>query len=249
MFPGPGGRLLSAKVRSSTVTTPECILFDLGSTVLDGTFDPLPGNVAILARSRNPHGVTPEQMQRVADQLDATIRPLKDASKLEVHIHMFQRLLFALVQIEPEGTPEELELCFWDAAVHWHPTDGVLLVLAELKSMGIRKGIVSNFAFPSSTISRELQRQGLLQHFDCIVSSADYGLRKPAKALFEVALLRAGCKAENTWYVGDAFETDVLGALGAGMVGVWFNPGRKSKPIAIPCVEIHDWSELPRLVG
>jgi putative hydrolase of the HAD superfamily len=228
--------------------TPMWVFFDLGGTVLDAAVDPLAPCVALLARSRNPHGVTPEEVQKVADELDVTFFRLKGQSPLESHIHAYNRLLCTLVRIEPEGTPEELELCVYDAAFRTHPTEGLMPALLELKDMGVRKGIISNVDFSGSTICRELDRQGLRGHFEHVICSSDYGLRKPYKMIFDVALLKAECKPVEAWYVGDTFEHDVVGAAGAGLRAVWYNPTRKAKPRDVACLEIHSWSELPGLI-
>jgi hypothetical protein len=69
---------------------PKWLFFDLGSTVLTGTFEPMQGNVAILSRCTDAHGTTPEDMQRTADRLDANFQEMKAQCNLEVHIHSFQ---------------------------------------------------------------------------------------------------------------------------------------------------------------
>ncbi len=227
--------------------TPKWVFFDLGGTVFDITFDPMAPNVAILAHCRNPHGVTPKEVQKVADELDATIFRLRGQSPLESHIQTYNRLLCTLLRIEPEGTPEELELCLWDS-LSWKPTQGLVAVLEELKDMGVRKGIITNIESSGSTVWRELDRQGLRSHFDHVVCSSEYGFRKPHRMIFDVALLKAECKPVDAWYVGDTFEHDVVGSAEAGLRPVWYNPAGKAKPRDMACLEIHSWGELPALV-
>ena len=52
-------------------------------------------------------------------------------------------------------------------------------------------------------------------HFEFIISSSDYMIRKPDKRLFEIALLKSGLTADKVWYCGDSIYCDVNGAHNA----------------------------------
>ena len=68
-----------------------------------------------------------------------------------------------------------------------------------------------------------LKRIGLDHHFADIVTSVDIGVPKPHPRIFEETLRRSGLQAESTLHVGDHPETDVFGALNAGMQAAWIN--------------------------
>jgi putative hydrolase of the HAD superfamily len=226
---------------------PSCILFDLGGTILEGTFDPLLGDQAVLAHSRNPFGISPDDIELVAKRLDATLLELKEASLLEVHIFAFQRLLYTLTQIEPYGTPEQIEQYFWNAAFNYLPTPDIAVVLENLLNSGIRMGIVSNIAFSGGIVINELIRHNLLGYFEHVICSSDYGFRKPSKILFDIALLKMKCRPEETWFIGDNYDIDVLGSVAAGMTGIWYNPSHKARPKGLPNLEVHSWMDLAHL--
>ena len=62
---------------------------------------------------------------------------------------------------------------------------------------------------------------------------------KPDRAIFDAAV-RAACGNEGAvgrrkLYLGDHWETDVLGARGAGWLPVFYNPGR----VPLPARAIH----------
>ena len=167
----------------------------------------------------------------------------------ESTISSFQRLLYGLLDIEVEGTPQEIELLFWDASFAMEPTPGITKVLTQLKDQGIRLAVLSNMTFGGAVIAHELRKHGLSGYFDFVASSSDYGFRKPAKVLFEVVLRKAKCQPDQAWYVGDSFEADVMGASGAGLHPVWYNPARIVTESPVRHLEIHEWSELVSAVN
>lgn len=58
---------------------------------------------------------------------------------------------------------------------------------------------------------------------DELVVSEETGFIKPDPRIFQVALQRVGCSAEEVVMVGDAWKADVLGATGAGIRAIWLN--------------------------
>ena len=228
----------------SSMNRPKCIFFDFGSTLMAGSFDAMEGNRAILRHARNPCKVTPEAMQELADTLDREILALKNATLLESTTYSFQRLLYDLLGIRVKGTPQQIELIFWDAAMSMVPTPHISDVLAELRKRGIGLGVLSNMTFSGRAIARELNKHHLGRFFSVVAASSDYGFRKPAKLLFDAVLKRTGCRPEQAWHVGDAVEADVMGASGAGIYPVWYNPNHAVAGLPVPCLEIHDWREL-----
>jgi len=86
--------------------------------------------------------------------------------------------------------------------------------LPELRSQGVKLVGVSNW---DCSLGEVLDRCGLSQHLDAVVSSAGAGARKPDPAIFERALALAGCRAGEALHVGDTPEEDVQGARAAGI--------------------------------
>ena len=66
-------------------------------------------------------------------------------------------------------------------------------------------------------------RMGLGNCFAFVVFSQDVGIAKPDARIFEATAARAGCQVSQLLHVGDALETDVAGANGAGVTSVWLN--------------------------
>jgi putative hydrolase of the HAD superfamily len=96
----------------------------------------------------------------------------------------------------------------------------------------------------------ELHKVGLLDYFDPIIISGDFGYRKPDKRLFQLALDGMGIAAEHTLYIGNDMYRDIYGAREAGMKTVMFdsNQGTKEHLGIIPDYTITDYRELVRLL-
>ena len=149
----------------------------------------------------------------------------------------------------------ELEELFWDAAAPCTPTPGMPRLLALLREKGIRTGVISNMGFSGAALARRLQKTFPEHRFDFVISSADYILRKPDPHIFALGLHRAGCRAEEAWFLGDNLRCDILGAASAGILPVYYaldlgDAYREPQDVdALPAhLVIRDWDELIRLI-
>jgi putative hydrolase of the HAD superfamily len=86
--------------------------------------------------------------------------------------------------------------------------------LQRLREAGMTLVCVSNWDI---SLEQVLDRCGLAELLDGIVSSAAAGARKPDPAIFATALELAHCQAREAIHVGDTAEEDVEGAAAAGI--------------------------------
>jgi putative hydrolase of the HAD superfamily len=227
------------------VHTHRAILFDLGGTLLgQEIFDPLAGTTHLLAFARNPRGVSALQIQELARTLDADITPRRESSTLEFHTRHFQRLLYDRLEISFNRSEAEVELEFWKGAMRLQPEPGIAETLAELCKLDIPLAVISNSSFSGEVLTWELAHHNLDSFFEFVMSSADYGLRKPNPLLMLTAVGRLNLNPADVWYIGDMPDKDVAGARAAGLQSVWYNPLHRGDPESMPDVEIHHWNEL-----
>jgi len=81
-------------------------------------------------------------------------------------------------------------------------------------------GIVSNFAMPEC-VDKLLEKHGLNTFFDVVVVSGAVNKRKPSPEIFQKALKKLDVSAENTVFVGDTVDADVIGPKAAGMKSIF----------------------------
>ncbi|MBI5458671.1 TIGR02253 family HAD-type hydrolase [Methanobacterium sp.] len=93
--------------------------------------------------------------------------------------------------------------------------------LIYLKKSNYQMGVISN----GLTIKQweKLIRLGLYHFFEDVVTSQEAGSEKPDRKIFQLALERMGCQAEESVMVGNKFSEDILGATKAGMSAILVN--------------------------
>ena len=70
---------------------------------------------------------------------------------------------------------------------------------------------------------KKLAACGLRDYFDTIILSEDAGANKPSSAYFDYAMKTSGAERQSTLMIGDNLQTDILGALNAGLDAMLFN--------------------------
>ena len=101
------------------------------------------------------------------------------------------------------------------------PVTGVRETLEALRkeyAVGVGTNMTADYQF------RKLQKLGLLDLIDFMVSSEEVSAEKPDKRLFDACAEKAGCRAAECVFVGDSVTHDIRGALDAGMWAVWLSP-------------------------
>ena len=135
-----------------------------------------------------------------------------------------------------------LELEFWKASVELDPEPDISETLTALAAHQVRMGGVSNHPGSGAVLSWELQRHDLLRHFEFVISSADYGIRKPHGVIFRSAVSKLGLKPSEVWYVGDSLENDILGENQFQMPAIWYNRRQQEHGgFARPEAEVRCW--------
>ena len=99
--------------------------------------------------------------------------------------------------------------------------DGAHELMGYLKQKGYRMHMCSN-GFHEVQY-KKLAACGLRDFFDTVILSEDAGVNKPSPQYFDYALKVSGAERATTLMIGDNLNTDVLGALNAGLDAMLFN--------------------------
>ena len=119
-------------------------------------------------------------------------------------------------------TAEELGV----ALPKWHGEDEFLYEDAipcfEALSKKYKIGIIAN---QSLGTEERLERRGILKYIDLVVASAEEGVAKPDKRIFEIALERSNCKPAHAVMIGDRIDNDIIPAKRMGITTIWVKRG------------------------
>jgi putative hydrolase of the HAD superfamily len=123
--------------------------------------------------------------------------------------------------------------------------------LAYLKKLGYNLGIIANQAVGTSS---RLYNWGLLEFFDLIVASGEFGISKPNLSIFEKALELSNCHSGDSVMVGDRLDNDIKPAKSLGMKTVWIRKGLSRYQNVRYGKNIADWiveniSDLKEIFG
>ena len=167
------------------------IFFDLGSTLIDEEDCKEYRAAETLKQSGAPSN---EEFYRQMEYLaSVNMLPYKDAVKK-----------FGLEQVK---WPKHLEKLYPESRE----------VLQALHGR-YKLGIIAN---QSAGTEERMVRFGIRDYFDVVVASAEAGVAKPDKRIFELALSQAGCSAKEACMVGDRLDNDIAPAAEMGMYTVW----------------------------
>ncbi len=91
----------------------------------------------------------------------------------------------------------------------------VTTALQRLRDKGFRVGLISNI-YSRGQVYYNLERYGIRRYFEVIVTSSEYGRRKPHPSIFLEAARQLNLTPAQCAYVGDTVSRDVRGAQRAG---------------------------------
>lgn len=129
-------------------------------------------------------------------------RPALGAEQAEAGYQLFYRRYIAHTRCFPEVTT----------------------VLAQLKTSGVRLGMITNG--PEQMQRDKVAAAGLTDYFPMLLTAEQAGAGKPSAQIFNRALQQMSLDAGEAWYIGDSLMNDALGAAQAGLSGIWLNrPG------------------------
>lgn len=128
--------------------------------------------------------------------------------------------------------------------------DGVEEQLQRFLTLGHKVGIITNG--PKDHQMNKLRGLGIdkLIPPEMIFISDAVGLAKPDPEIFVHVNRASGTAAENSLYVGDTWDNDVVGALSAGWKVCWYNPrgrapGNTGHTPSFTFANYKEFSELP----
>jgi putative hydrolase of the HAD superfamily len=197
---------------------PKAIFFDFGNTVFHETgFYPDIGNQYLLSLSKNAYNVTIDDINECKKEFDETIQKMKHLSNIEHSWVSYTKILFEKLGINVK-TNKRVEIEYWRRCEEGYIPKDFITFLKYIKKRKIKSGILSNNIFSGSAIISELKKNRIQKYFDLVMTSADYGIRKPLSLFFELARDKLKLKSEEVWFIGDKLDKDYNPSKSIGMI-------------------------------
>jgi putative hydrolase of the HAD superfamily len=213
------------------------VLFDLDGTLLD--------------RDASIKQFITAQYDRFHAQLSHIPKPdyTNRFIKLDCHGYVWKDKVY-----QELVTEFEIKLITWQALLNDYETQfqfycvpfpDLVEMLNTLKQQGCLLGIISNGREEFQT--KAISGLGIQDYFDVMLISEIEGVRKPAPEIFQRAMTRLGVLAQDSVFVGDNPEADILGAKSAGMRTIWKRSSQWLESTAADAT-IDNLAEIPSIL-
>lgn len=217
----------------------KAVVFDIDNTMYDFDRANQIAITAIGAYAKENFGMEPEEAVRLVKEcMDiVTERTGENCAALHNRLIRFQCFLEQIGCTDYQKAMEMYHI-YWDTILEvMEPEPGLCALLSRLKERGIKLGIGSDMT--AYIQYKKLEKLGVLQYLDFLVTSEEAGAEKPTPRFFELCLKKAGCEAKECVFIGDSLPKDVIGAAQCGLIGTYYNPkGKKIEEAAgYPAIE------------
>jgi HAD superfamily hydrolase (TIGR01509 family) len=199
------------------------VLFDFGGTLY--SYRSGSGRALGAVRDAAARLGVSDRARIAAAYREGSLRAYERYAQLPYYLHrdMF-RETFRVFARELGSEPDDAFLDWFHEAQrvavleHFTLRADCVAVLERLRAGGLHVGVVSNI--DDDYLVPMLERAGLAPLLDAWTSSEQARSCKPDRRIFELALEKAGARADQTLFVGDSLEADVAGARAMGMTAV-----------------------------
>lgn len=168
-------------------------------------------------------------------ELDANGRVWKDRV-YEISIDEFEISGWSI-----EELTTSYELCF---SRFCQPKQGAIEAVKVLSQVGLKLGLISN---GRSLQERNFNSLGISSLFNTVIVSEAVRLRKPDRAIFELAVAELEVKFGESAFVGDNPVADIKGAKDVGMYSIYI-PGNNGETCDAADLTCNDFWKLPDII-
>lgn len=203
---------------------PKMILFDYGHTLVhEPDWNYIQGEKAVFKHIiSNPNNVTPEQINDFSIYLFNEYEQFRKQG-CEPSALQTLKYKYGYFNLEFDVSYEDIQQILWDNTSWCYPMPYIEKLLKYLNDCNIRTGVISNIGWTGNALKNRLDKVFPDHHFEFVIASSDYALRKPSKMLFDLALNKAGLNPDEVWYCGDSIKYDIIGAHNAGIFSVLYD--------------------------
>lgn len=221
----------------------KAVFFDIDDTIYDYTGADRIAQKALEDYALHKLGIPAGEFRQWAQRARRLADSRIGAGRAATH----NRLIRFQCMLEMLGKPlfphaYKMYSLYWDTLIGLAvPEPGIAELMEKLRARGTYVGFGTNMT--ADIQYRKIEKLGLGNMTDGIVTSEESGIEKPDKRLFLLCAEKAGAAPQECVFIGDSLTNDIEGAQGAGMYAVLYLPRRSQTIPDAPCPVIRDFGE------
>jgi len=199
----------------------DIVIFDFDNTLYD--YDKLNNNsLKYLFNSiSDDFSINISIINKLYNEINKNIKSSNNSSnKFNKIIYIKQ--LFELLNIDLINISKYLNIYNTHFDDNLELYDGILDIIILLKEHNIKLGLLSNNIFGQQY--KKLEKLNILKYFDVIQTSDECGEEKPNINIFLNILNKLNATSQNTIFIGDNLEHDIIPSLKLGILPFYFKP-------------------------
>jgi HAD superfamily hydrolase (TIGR01662 family) len=240
----------------------KAIVFDLGYTLIyfDGDFEKIAlSSYLVLADELISAGYDIDR-QKFAERFFRLMHRYYEQRENDLLELPIERLVTRAVAEFSQVMPTKAQIVaamnkmYLYTEEYWQLENDTHAALMELRESGYLLGMISN-ASSAWDVNNLIDRNDLRKYFSTILISAEEGIRKPDRCIFEKAAQKLESDLTEMVMVGDTLNADIYGARQCGMKSVWISRRAEEARYLLevhdefkPDAEIHTLLELPSVL-
>lgn len=205
-----------------------CVIFDIDNTLYSYDEAHAAAFQALTDLASERLGLSGEEFRSLHRRTNQDLKVrMGDVAAVHNRLIRYQNMVEALGK--DLSLAVEMNECYWSTLLDaMRPAPGAAETLGGLRERGIRVGVGTDMTARLQFL--KLERLGLLEYVNFLVSSEEAGAEKPDVRIFRRCVEKAGVPAGCCLFVGDSLEKDARGAAAAGLRSLWFRPnGRETQ--------------------
>ena len=224
----------------------DTVVFDLDNTLYDYDKAHKSAYGAVTDYAAGAFGLSAPQFDALHREANRVLQQRTGGNCAACHNRLirYQILLEGLGQ--PISHAPRMAKLYWDTLLRAaEPLPGGAECFRRLKSQGVQVGVGTNMT--ADYQYAKLDKLGLLDLVDFLVTSEEVGVEKPDPRFFACCAQKAGRAPADCVFVGDDPKNDAQGSLRAGMKALWLC--RKGGETPAGAKQINSLSQAPELLS
>lgn len=201
------------------------VVFDLDNTLYDYDFCNKCAESMLYLKFNDYFGLTRSESETILIEAKKIVKNRLGPTAASHNRLLYMQTVCELLEKNPLIYAKKLYHCYWNEILNSMQTyEYVIPLLTLIRGKQIKIAILTDLT--AYIQYSKLEKLGIIQYIDYIVTSEEAGDEKPSEKIFNLVFQKIGCSPQEILMVGDSYEKDILGAERMGMTAIQYYRGR-----------------------